>query len=102
MKAWIRFTRIQSGTDQEVWIIEIDRRVEFLILAIVVDDGDTLADGTGAQFFVLDVQRHLIPEILPCAGVECVALERARLGRGDVDDVGEHAIVCTVGTVWSF
>ena len=50
-------------------------------------DGDSVADWTGKEFFVLHIQHHLVPVKLPMAGVECVALEWTGIGCGDLDYV---------------
>lgn len=91
VKAWIRFGRAKSGRDQETWIVKIDGFVEDLVLAVVIDHRDALADGAGAKRFVLHVQRHLIPEKLSVARVEGVAFERARIGRRNLDYVRQYA-----------
>src|SRR6185503_10032740 len=93
VKARIGFRRTQPGTNQQVWIFEIDGFVKPLVLAVIVDHRHTLANGTGKEMFVLNFQRHFVSEKFPEARIESVALKRAGFGSGNVDIVREYASV---------
>lgn len=97
VKARIRFGGIQSGGDQQTRIVEINGFVEALVFAVVIDDCDSFADGSGDEFFVFDPERHLVAEELSVAWIECVALQRACVGRWDVDRVREQAGLSSCG-----
>ncbi len=74
VKAWIGFRRIQTRTNQQAWIFEIDGFVKPIVLAVVVDHRHALADRTGKEVFVLHFQCHFVSIESSVAGIEGVAL----------------------------
>jgi len=83
VKARVGLGGVETFAQQQVRVVEIDRLVERLRAAVVIDDRETLADRTRLELFVAHADDEIVAEQPPQRRVERVHFQRAFRGRAE-------------------
>src|ERR1700674_5024934 len=76
MKLRVRLARVEATSEQNPWIVKINRSVIALITSVIVDYGKVLADRSWPQGLVSDVEFHVIPKSVSSSGIKGKHLQR--------------------------
>src|SRR5438132_12140268 len=77
MELRIGFGWIESATDQNRRIVEVDRTVVALVGGVVIHYGEVPPDGTGPERFVADIHGHIVAKGPSLSGIEGIGLQRS-------------------------
>jgi pimeloyl-ACP methyl ester carboxylesterase len=77
MEARIGFDRRQSARDQQFRVVEVDRLIEGLVAAVVIDDREPFAGRAGRQLFVAHRHGHVVSDEAAGARIEGIDLQRS-------------------------